>query len=405
MNPIVYINGTPLSDSVFTSHIYTYLNQLRKRDIPFSVISLTEDAASSEKLCQENRDLLRKISDAPVVFEPQPSPTQGPRRLLQSMRRALSRSAQSSKQVIFHANSYLTGYLLLKALGTKRQSSVLVDFKGILPQECLYYDPVNFPMRFGRYLFALHMEKYICKNADGITVVSNKFKKWVQKNRGFGTKPIWVIPSCVDIQKFYFDPSIRTQTRKELQLGDSPTVGYCGSLRSWQLPDTMFQFFQILYRKRKDTRFLFLSHFVEEAKNRFRSSGIPEISYVATSASGERLARLLMACDAGVLFRKRDIVNIVASPTKFGEYMRCGLGVFATQSIGDYSQLLRKKGFGYVFSNALTTKDLEQTADWFLANYKILRAGSQERSQWAGKRLGWEKNMKKLIQAYQTLSC
>jgi hypothetical protein len=51
------------------------------------------------------------------------------------------------------------------------------------------------------------------------------------------------------------------------------------------------------------------------------------------------------------LLRENNIVNKVASPTKYGEYLRCGVKLIMTEGIGDFSGLTKSKYFGIVLKD------------------------------------------------------
>ncbi len=56
----------------------------------------------------------------------------------------------------------------------------------------------------------------------------------------------------------------------------------------------------------------------------------------------------LRGCDAALLVREHTITNRVASPTKFAEYLACGLPVLISEGIGDFSAAVATEGLGVV---------------------------------------------------------
>ena len=400
---IVFINGTPLADNVFQSHIISYLKTLKESGTDVSLLSITEDSDSKSEVCESNRASIRALLGNKAIFVKQPPANRGFNPMLKALKPALEKIRIEKSPQLFHTNSYLTGYLTLRILNKRRREKMLVDFKGILPQECLYYDPCNLPLRIARYLISIKMEKYICRHADGLTVVSNAFKEWVVRKRGFAPQKIWVAPSCVDETVFKIDWAAREEIRKTLGWGDAPVIVYNGSLRKWQLPERMFELFSAIYKKNKDVRFLFLTDDLDGARRFMQNTATQKENFHLKSVRGANLARYLSTGDAGILLRKKDIVNQVASPTKFGEYLRCGLGVIATDGIGDYSRIIREKNFGIVIPSRLDKANLEEAARWFLNHLGELRKGAEARSYWAGAELGWAKNIQTLQQAYEAL--
>ena len=58
--------------------------------------------------------------------------------------------------------------------------------------------------------------------------------------------------------------------------------------------------------------------------------------------------RYLSSADFGFLIRKRNIINQVASPLKFSEYLICGLPIIIGPEVGDFSKLIQNEGLGVV---------------------------------------------------------
>ena len=68
-----------------------------------------------------------------------------------------------------------------------------------------------------------------------------------------------------------------------------------------------------------------------------------------------KLNSLYNASDFGILLRENRLVNNVASPTKFAEYIMAGLKVIISENVGDYSEIVTKNNYGFV----VTSSDLE----------------------------------------------
>lgn len=58
-----------------------------------------------------------------------------------------------------------------------------------------------------------------------------------------------------------------------------------------------------------------------------------------------------MAADLAVLIREDHPLNEVACPTKFAEYVMCGLPVLITEGLGDLSELVQRKKLGIVMKD------------------------------------------------------
>ena len=58
----------------------------------------------------------------------------------------------------------------------------------------------------------------------------------------------------------------------------------------------------------------------------------------------------LNAADIGIIIRNNDIVNNVASPIKFSEYISCGLPVISNKSVDIITQMLENNKCGSLIS-------------------------------------------------------
>ena len=59
----------------------------------------------------------------------------------------------------------------------------------------------------------------------------------------------------------------------------------------------------------------------------------------ALSVPRDAVMRYLVACDVSFIIRERRLMNRVASPVKFAEYLAAGLAIVASPEIGDMSTL------------------------------------------------------------------
>ena len=125
----------------------------------------------------------------------------------------------------------------------------------------------------------------------------------------------WVLPSETKIDL----------ARKEMGFESDETIFvYSGSLAGWQGLSEMIQFIKKRIARSEREKFLFLSNECEELTaltDRF--PGRIYRRYV----SPDLVKSNLMCADYALLFRDNRTTNKVASPTKFAEYLSCGLPV------------------------------------------------------------------------------
>jgi len=68
--------------------------------------------------------------------------------------------------------------------------------------------------------------------------------------------------------------------------------------------------------------------------------GIPETDYTVCAAAPKEVSSYLSASDAGLAFIKPCFSKLASSPTKYAEYLACGLPIIINAGIGDSDALV-----------------------------------------------------------------
>jgi hypothetical protein len=125
------------------------------------------------------------------------------------------------------------------------------------------------------------------------------------------------------------------QIRSELDIGmDDFVYCYSGSAKPWQCLAESIEFFCDQYKKNPKSFLLLLSQDFDLIEKIISEYHIPEDRYLLIKVSPDKLNMYLCACDAGLLFRDKDIINWVSRPTKMLEYQAAGLQVIHNHTIG-----------------------------------------------------------------------
>ena len=189
------------------------------------------------------------------------------------------------------------------------------------------------------------------KGSDAIFCVSGAMKDRILREYQVPSQHIQVIPTVANTRKFHWDPQLRAAARKELGIEDNFALIYAGSIRAYQLLEVLLDFFRRLQEKRPPLHLLLITPQRAEAEQLVHKT-LPPGTYTIRSAGHNEVARWLNAADAGLLLRESNPVNQVAAPTKFAEYLMCGLPVVMTAGIGDFSELARKEKVGIVLEGS-----------------------------------------------------
>lgn len=136
-------------------------------------------------------------------------------------------------------------------------------------------------------------------------------------------------------------------TRKTLGfLPDDVVLVYSGSAAGWQSFTLLERAVGTMLASQPKVKVLFLSppdHALEALVAKW--PGRARRMWVRP----DEVHDVLNACDHALLVREDTVTNRVASPTKFAEYLACGLPVIISAHIGDFSETVREQGLGTVY--------------------------------------------------------
>ena len=253
---------------------------------------------------------------------------------------------------LLHARAYVAAAI---ACAVKQRTGVpfLFDQRGLQAEE--YVDAGLW--RSGSLAFRLtkRVEQWILREADGIVTLTEAVRPMLREFPGLRQRqalPPWsVIPTCVDLEHFAFDAADRERVRASLEVGDRPVLVYSGSIGTFYLMDEMLDFYQAAREQWPGLFFLALVNrspgTVEQA---LTGRGVPAADFAVTWVCHEEMPAYLSASDAAISFIRPSISKLSSSPTKYGEYLSCGLPVVASADVGDVNALLNHSNAGVLIS-------------------------------------------------------
>jgi len=86
-----------------------------------------------------------------------------------------------------------------------------------------------------------------------------------------------------------------------------------------------------------------------------RNRGIEEKDYTVLAATTAEVPSYLSASDAGLAFIKRCFSKLASSPTKYAEYLACGLPLIINCGIGDSDTLITREETGVLVGELTET--------------------------------------------------
>jgi hypothetical protein len=191
------------------------------------------------------------------------------------------------------------------------------------------------------------------RDCDAAIFVSEELRRL--DGRGLPVEKTLIVPCLADEGLFYFDTSLREKSRAALGYGEKDIViAYVGSAAIWQCVPETVELMKLALRNNASVKALvvtpdrdvFESDFSEDLRDRVR----------ITSGTLHEINSFLNAADYGVLLRKVNSINKVASPVKFAEYSLTGLTVVTTDAVAQVNEI------GKSLNNTIEPND-------FLMNY------------------------------------
>jgi glycosyltransferase involved in cell wall biosynthesis len=254
---------------------------------------------------------------------------------------------------LVHARGYVPGAI---AYGVKKRIGLpfLFDIRGLQAEE--YADAGHWSERSLRYRLTKWAEQHVLATADGIVTLTEAIRPVVRDFPGLRRRaalPPWaVIPSCVDLDHFRFDAAGRTRVRQQLGIGARPVLVYSGSIGTWYMLSEMLDFYQVARERWPGLFFLALvNREPADVLSALRARGIPEGDFAVSWASHAEMRDYLSAADAGLAFIRPCLSKQSSSPTKYAEYLACGLPFAANSGVGDVDRLLSSSGAGVLVAD------------------------------------------------------
>ncbi len=242
--------------------------------------------------------------------------------------------------LIFSLTNDIGGYVYVRSLFdyfsiflsrffSLKPVTIIYDFRGLVSEESYMRNKSTLK----RFILRL-MEKFVYRNADFIHTVSESFKDYLA-NRYF-SRPINVIPCCVS-----GPPLVRKS--------NSPDIFrfvYLGSLAHWQHFEETVIYFKKIQQHHQNINLTVLTSDSVKASEILTRYDVTNFDVKTIRPEDVKLE--LANYHFGFLLRDVSIVNQVASPIKFLEYLEAGVIPIITKNVGDYSNIVNKEKVGVI---------------------------------------------------------
>jgi glycosyltransferase involved in cell wall biosynthesis len=258
--------------------------------------------------------------------------------------RALRRILREEDVGLVHARGYIPATIALRAA---RRHPILFDIRGLQAEE--YVDGGVWKEGGLKYRLAKRAEKEMFARVAGAVVLTKAIAPYVVSRFAEQRRapPMEIIPCCVDLAAFDFDPARRSDVRR--RLGVAPEAAlfvYSGSLGTWYLPGEMARFVKVFGRVTgRPVHLLWLVNNAPEiARRAIRDAGLTEGEATVLGAAAVEVPRYLSAADAAVALIRPCFSKRSSSPTKYAEALAVGLPLLISRDVGDGAGLEEREG-------------------------------------------------------------
>lgn len=340
----LYISYDGATESLGQSQVIPYLLGLKKKGIDFTLLSFEKKGTLRQNSFYKVNNLLmgNGIKWWSLRYHKRPSILATSFDIFQGLIFGGYLIIRDRVEIV-HARSYVAAMmalLLKKLFGAK----FIFDMRGFWADERV---EGGLWKRGVLYRIVKKLEKRFFLNSDEIVVLTEKAKETVREWNYTKDLNVSVIPCCVDTNKFLFKPESRQKIRSIHKWHDKFIFIHTGSLEDWYMKEEMIDFFKVANGLIPNAHFLILTQDDENKIKRliFKKNMNME-DFTILSVPHDDVPNYLSAADVGLFFITPVSSKKASSPTKFAEYLSCGLPVVINTGIGDLDGFLTKGDVG-----------------------------------------------------------
>lgn len=289
---------------------------------------------------------------------------------------------ENNGTVLLYAHNLYSSFIAIFFKLWKKNAKVIFDVHGLVPQEFVWLKKGK---RWGLAYFMLKIIERICAmKSDYLVFASQSLEEYFKKRYKINKK-IAVIPniSPFPIRDMSELNRIRADLKKKFNLEDSTVLLHVGSFLQWTDADMVIEIIKRL-KKFIPKVFLVILTYDEktEVTNFLIGNQMLQSQFCVMHVPHDKIHQFIPVGDLGLIIRDNSLINEVAFPTKFSEYLACGVPILSTDSIKDIVNNIKIYNLGFVLSNNEwdldTIKQLQDKKDIEKKRYQCVTYFTQE---------------------------
>lgn len=347
---VLYISYSGMLDPLGQSQVIPYLKELSRAGIQFTLLSFERSQAYTKEGIEQCSALQRELGKSEIDwhwlrYHKTPSlPATGYD--LWAGTRYAGRLVRRKEIEMVHARSHIPAAI---ALRLKRRFGVkmIFDVRGLMAEE--YVDAGHWRKDSIPYRISKAEEGRALAAADGVVTLTERIWPVINQWDSLRDHDVAheVVPCCADLELFSFSQEQRARRRDELGVADRFVVVYSGSIDGWYLTESMADFFVTMRKSTTNAHLLWLTPTRHERLHQLmKARGLGASDYTVLASKPHDMPSYLSAADAGLAFIKPCFSKLASSPTKYAEYLGCGLPLIINQGVGDSDILITREKVG-----------------------------------------------------------
>jgi glycosyltransferase involved in cell wall biosynthesis len=322
----------------------------------------------------------------------------------------LGRKGQAATRLVVHCRGTYATELALAARNRLPNVRVLSDCRGVDAPEMLmsagFSCLEDAPDRIRHEYAGLQArQESALRRADAVLCVSRSMRTHIARESGPRYDNMSVVPCCTDVDAVASAAAERNGVRQRLGLADKLVVAYNGSLAPWQRLRESIALFAAISRLRSQAHFLAITTHPAAVRAALREMAVPSRAATVLSVAQREVAGSLAAADVGLLLRDESLVNRVASPVKFAEYLAAGVPVVLTDGIGDASELVQREQVGCVLDGLENSAENVVRVQAFVSSLRLGQPDLQQQCRRvAREQFSWAAHLPTLSATYRKLA-
>jgi len=358
----LFILHEGINSTIFNSQVLEHVSKMNDKDFDFEILSFNTEPElwitsieNKEKLHYTNPGINIHLIKSINIYYPFAF-------IFHVFQLIVFLRKNKVKYSFIHSRSDYTQFIVLISKYFHKLNSIW-DCRGDSISELKFAISKNsiFHKIYG-YIYIVPFFRYILfknkRKSNHIIFVSDLLMDTILKNK----KSFYsfdIIPCLVNDKLFLFDNNLREEMREKFKIKSNQKVFvYSGSMVGYQSFDLHIEFYKKILSDNNNFLFILTNH-IQIARSYFHNFDNERI--IIKSVNFLQVNDYYNLADFGILIRSNNLLNRVASPTKFGEYCLTGLKVIMNKNVKQcYYNALNFNNFVDVNSDFFSSLNFEQ---------------------------------------------